>query len=216
MAYIPPGQYKIFTNRNFYHMADPQATWMFDIQFLCDNPCMDPSVLVNAITNGTLIATSVSLPTYKTDIVTRKYFGSERSYPVLRTYGGDCDINFDVRAESSENNEIDKIVQLSSRIRKDGSDMIAYHPEFTERSKDDNTANWTWRFDKILVNIRDKRGFNISKNGVVDDNQLIMAQYEYKNCVITNFAFNEGLDYASDTKLTCKLTFHYDIWSKLI
>ena len=215
MAYIPPGQYKIFTNGNFYHMADPQATWMFDIQFLSDEPTADNNALACAVTNGTLIATSVTLPTYKTDIVTRKYFGSERSYPILRTYGGDCDINFDVRAEDAENSDIDSITQLTSRFRKVGSDMIGYHPEFTGPKDNDSKLGRVWRFNKILVNIRDKRGYSFDKNGA-NPVPLTTAQYEYKNCVITNFAFNEGLDYASDSKLTCKLTFHYDIWSKLL
>lgn len=215
MAYVRPGQYTIFTNNNFYQLADPQATWLFDVQFMSDNPEMDNNALACAVTNGTLIATSVSLPSYKTDIVTRKYFGSERSYPILRTYGGDCDITFDVRGEDSENSDIDSITQVAARFRKVGSDMIGYHPEFNMPNDNNSKLGRVWKFDKILVNIKDKRGLSLDSNGS-NPYPLVNAQYEYKNCVITNFAFNEGLDYASDTKLTCKLTFHYDIWSKLL
>ena len=215
MAYVRPGQYTIFTNNNFHHLADPQATWLFDVQFMSDDPTTDNNALACAVTNGTLIATSVTLPSYKTEIVTRKYFGSERSYPIIRTYGGDCDITFDVRGEDAENSDIDSITQLSSRFRKVGSDIIGYHPEFRGPKDNNSKLGRVWRFDKIIVNIKNKIGLSLDQNGS-NPYPLVNAQYEYKNCVITNFAFNEGLDYASDSKLTCKLTFHYDIWSKLL
>lgn len=215
MAYVRPGQYTIFTNNNFHQLADPQATWLFDVQFMSDDPSTDNNALACAVTNGTLIATSVTLPSYKTEIVTRKYFGSERSYPIIRTYGGDCDITFDVRGEDAENSDIDSITQLSSRFRKVGSDMIGYHPEFGGPKDNDSKLGRVWRFDKIIVNVKNKIGLSLDQNGS-NPYPLVNAQYEYKNCVITNFAFNEGLDYASDSKLTCKLTFHYDIWSKLL
>ena len=44
----------------------------------------------------------------------------------------------------------------------------------------------------------------------------INSKYEYINCIITDFGFNEELNYTSDSKLTCKLSFHYDYWTKTV
>lgn len=191
----------IFGNNNFYNLSDPQATWMFDVGFYNETDTKKNTEFINLLSR-TLIVTSVTLPSYKTEYITRKYYGSERSFPVIRTYGGDCTMNFDVRAEEHDNIGIQKLTQVYEQIRKDGDDYIKFHPEL-------EWSDVALHFDKVIVKLKNK-----VYDGATDAS--ITAKYEYINCIITEFGFNEELNYTSDAKLTCKLTFHYDYWTKTV
>lgn len=191
----------IFGNNNFYNLSDPQATWLFDVSFYNEWDNAKNTEFINLL-NRSLIITSVTLPTYHTEYVTKKYFGSERSFPVIRTYGGECTINFDVRSEPRDNIGIQKITQVYEQIREDSDDYIKTHPEL----------DYTWNalhFDKVVVKLKHK-----VYDGATDVS--INSKYEYINCIITDFGFNEELNYTSDSKLTCKLSFHYDYWTKTV
>ena len=94
------------------------------------------------------------------------------------------------------------MTQIGAQFRQENDDYILYHPEL-EKSPNGNLD--ILKFNKIQVRI---------KNKTVSDSAdyLDSTTYEYKNCIITDFAFNEELDYTSESKLTCKITFHYDLW----
>ena len=88
------------------------------------------------------------------------------------------------------------------KIREDGDDYIKTHPEL----------DYTWNalhFDKVVVKLKHK-----VYDGATDES--INSKYEYINCIVTDFGFNEELNYTSDSKLTCKLSFHYDYWTKTV
>lgn len=191
----------IFANTNVFRMSDPQPAWLFTVSFFNAQDSTVSSQFAELV-KTTLIPTSVTLPTFHTDIVTKNWFGTEKSYPVIRKYGGDCTMNFDVRSEKNENASIYRLTQIGAQFRHDNEDYILYHPEL-EKSPNGNLH--ILKFNKIQVRLK-------NKTIRAEDDDLDSTIYEYKNCIITEFAFNEELDYASDSKLTCKMTFHYDLW----
>ena len=88
----------IFQNSNFYNLSDPQSTWLYDVAFYSVKNNSSNSYFIDWC-NKNIIITSIGLPSYHTETVTKKYFGSEKSYPVVRTYGGECTKQFDVITE---------------------------------------------------------------------------------------------------------------------
>ena len=189
----------IFTNPNFFNLSDPQSTWLFDVMLYSVKNNENNTYFTSWFKNNTII-TSVSLPSYHTETVTLKYWGSEKTFPVLRTYGGDCTMKFDVRTENHDMMAIEKIAQIDSRYRISGTDYIRFHPEL-------QNVEGHVTFEKVFVRL-------IDKTLPSENEKFIHAEYEYNNCIITEFGFNEELDYSSDSKLTGKITFHYDLWHK--
>lgn len=202
----------IFTNTNVFNLSDPQQTWLFDVQFYNVNNAAISNFLANATKTGNLVATSCTLPTHQTEIVTKNYFGSEKSYPVIRTYGGDCELKFDVRANNNDNSMLYRITQVNARTLST-LDRIIYHPEIEKSVPSEYTEEFPslTKFHKITVKLINKSGKLGS--GKTAKAQTYHSQYDFHNCIITNFAYDSGLDYNSEDKLTCTLTFHYDIWS---
>ena len=190
----------IFTNPNFFNLSDPQPTWLFDVMLYTVKNNDNNTAFISWLKTNTII-TSVTLPSYHTETATLKYWGSEKSFPIVRTYGGDCTMKFDVRTENHDMLGIEKIAQLDALYHEPGMDYIRLHPEL-------QTTNGQMSFEKVVVRLIDK---TLSS----EDENFIHAAYEYNNCIITEFGFNEDLDYYSDSKLTGKLTVHYDMWHKI-
>ena len=189
----------IFSNTNFFNLSDPQATWLFDVSFYSvKNNAVNPRFVDWC--NKNIIITSVTLPSYHTEVVTKKYWGSEKSFPVIRTYGGECSMTFDVRTETNDMVNIEKIAQIDSLYHTAGQDYILYHPELESV---ENSVS----FEKVIVKLKNKTTY-------ADDINAALQIYEYNNCIITDFGFNEDLDYSNESKLTGKITFHYDMWHK--
>ena len=221
----------IFTNKNIFLLPDPQPAWLFEVNFYNK---FDPiqSNYFQGIVEKFLVPTSVTLPEYNTEIVTKKWFGTEKSFPIIRTYGGECTMNFDVRTE--DNGMLYKLTQLNALLRSDSrptgvtkeakklnlktefttrNDAIMFHPELENLHKFDNIEGQldltALKFHTVHVKLKNKTV------PVEEDTPASSTIYEYNNCIITNFGFNEDLDYSSESKLTCKLTFHYDMWHLL-
>lgn len=189
----------IFANSNFFNLSDPQPTWLFDVSFYSVKNNSSNAYFMDWC-NKDIIITSVTLPSYHTETVTKKYWGSEKTYPVIRTYGGECTMKFDVRTEMQDMVNIEKLAQVDSLYHTAGQDYIQYHPEL-------EMVVGSVSFEKVIVRLK-------NKTVASTDDKAIMQEYEYNNCIITDFGFNEDLDYSSETKLTGKLTFHYDMWHK--
>jgi hypothetical protein len=209
----------IFRNTNFYTLSDPQPTWLFDVSFysVSDDDNNHGSGFIE-IFNKYLIITSVSLPSHTTEIVTKKYFGSEKSFPVIRKYGGDCSMQFDIRTEPNETLGLEKLAQIDALYHVPGDDYIRYHPELNPQK--------SYHFEKIIVRLIDKSKSAKPPENLTNVTDLtnrqrelmeyygIQSEYEFNNCILTEFSFGEGLDYSSESKLTGKMTFHYDMWHK--
>lgn len=224
---------RIFTNTNIFNYSDPQPTWLFEVNFYNKLDSIQSAHFQN-IVDKFLVPTSVTLPEYKTEIVTKKWFGTEKSFPILRTYGGDCTMNFDVRTEDNEmlykltqlntlmrnesplpKNQSADIKQINTKIKSasEKNDAIMFHPELENVHELDNKE---WQLDLTALKFHTVHVKLKNKTVPVEkDSPASSTVYEYNNCIITEFGFNEDLDYSSESKLTCKLTFHYDMWHVL-
>lgn len=127
----------IFDNHsNIFNLSDPQPTWLFNIVFQSDTPNADETL-------KDLIPISVGLPTYETILTTRSFLGTEKSYPIMRKYSGDTDMEFIIRT-ANENDELFKILASIKQTQ------FGYKHFELDRT-----------FNKMIVQIIDKRG-NIS------------------------------------------------------
>ena len=217
----------IFANEKVFTYADPLTTWIFNVSFYYyDGGDGSATNAYNEFLKD-VIATSITLPEFKTTMVTKKFFGTEKSFPVLRTYGKDVTMTFNLYADKSINEKIGQLTQINAlrgtavnnttydyledldhpESLKGGSTIItdsnqtngilAYHPELTTPS---DGLDFISKFNMVEVSIKDKTGQDVYK-------------IRYKYCNVTNFEFDNELNYDSDTKLRCKLTFHSDIWT---
>ena len=112
-------------------------------------------------------------------------------------------MTFDVRSEPSENNTLYALAQLGALFKEDKTEYLRYRAEHEENSPADPAK---LNFSKIIVEMKRK---DIAE-AYDDENSTYI---EFINCIITEFKFNEALDYSSESKLTCELSFHYDLWN---
>lgn len=218
----------IFTNNKVFTSSDPLPNWIFNVEFYRhDGKTNAYSEFLKDI-----VATSITLPDFKTQTVTKKFFGTEKTFPVIRTYGKDVTMTFNIYSALDSNQKLDWVTQINAmrgrnystservldELEDDLSDEkfertimenghweewssteggpLAYHPELTEVS---NGYDFIAKFNAVVVCVKNKLGEPVYK-------------LRYKNCVVTNFEFDNELNYDSDQKLRCKLTFHSDIW----
>lgn len=198
----------IFINENFFNMSDPQPAWLFHVFFY-------KSTGTSKIDDDHLIAETATLPKFETVTVTKKYFGSEKTFPVVRNYGTDLSFRFLVRAEPSDNSQLYSVAQINSRCLKDlmASDGVSYnkstiypvHPEHEIYSSRVGTSEYI-TVDKIIVMLKDRTG---EANQASNFN----GEFHFENCVLKSLEFENELDYNSEEVIKCKLTFHSDIWT---
>ena len=198
----------IFINENFFNMSDPQPGLLFHVFFY-------KTTGTSKIDDDHLIAETATLPKFETTTVTKKYFGSEKTFPIVRNYGTDISFRFTVRAEPSDNNQLYSIAQINSRCLKDlmASDGVNYnkstiypvHPEHEIYSSRVGTKEYI-TVDKIIVMLKDRTG---EANQASNFN----GEFHFENCVLKNLDFESDLDYNNEDVVKCKLTFHSDIWT---
>lgn len=214
----------IFTNENFFNLSDPQTTWLYDVIFYKKIDSENESSYVE---DSHLFVDTITLPQYETEIVTKSYFGSERSYPVLRTYGTDVELGFTLRSDWNDNKQIFRLAQINARNLKNSikfeRDSILYpvHPEIEKYNSSIGTINYN-TINKIEIRLRTKTGQTLKRSGrtgkLLDTEDQTnysdsTSLYTFYNCILTNFSFDSDLSYESEDMLKCKITFHSDIWS---
>lgn len=184
----------VFTNEQVFTFSDPLPTWLFDVYFYYYKDGASGPV-DEQVKN--VIATSVTLPTIKTNTIVKKYFGTEKSYPSIRTYGNDVTMTFNLYANKALNDATDAITQVAA-LRPTGL-SYSYNLQPQISNAFNEHTGFVQKFNKIKVFVKNKTNEPV---------YLI----EYKNCVITNFEFSDELNYDSENRLKCKLTFHSDLW----
>lgn len=211
----------IFTSEYVFNLSDPQPTWLFDVFFYKETT---PS----KIEMQHLIADNVTLPTFDTEIVTKKFYGSEKSWPVLRTYGTDVTMEFTLRSEWNHNKELYRLSQVNGRNLKrislgqgnpnwNRSTLYPVHPEIEDYS--DNTGTFYYNnVKKICVKLKNKMGHAV-RTSVQTGKHIegyeseYTTEFQFENCILKSFEFTSGLDYSSEDVLKCTLTYHSDIWN---
>ena len=209
----------IFVNTNVFNFSDPQPGWLFH-------------VFLSLVETSHLLAESATLPSFETETVTKQYFGSEKTFPVLRKYGTDIELLFTLRTEWADNRELFRLAHINARYLRSKNEnyqqaqnksiLYPIHPEIEPYQK---KGGDTWRYtdlEKIVIRLKDKTGF--TKKSYTDgkkvndddkENQGLVeftSEYTFENCVLKSMNFEGALDYNSEDILKCKLVYHSDIW----
>ena len=169
--------------------STPLTSWIFRVRFYylgANGLQNDFQYQLNQPADISSIPIKADLPKFETKYVTQKFFGSEKSYPILRKYGGDTTLEFYVFTARSDNAFILHYF-LKDYMKADLNGAgLYYHKEFGKA------------FDQIDIEI-----YNRTDNHIYS--------YRLKNCIATNFD-DGSLSYESDDIVKFTLTVHYDDW----
>lgn len=176
---------------------NPLVNWIFSVQFYCtDGSGLENKFgyTLNNPTDTSSISIKADLPSFETNIVTHKYFGSEKSFPVLRKHGGETNLSFYAYSNIVNNNFIFK-----NFIKTYKESTVNGHMYFDETAKRAYPhKEFVYPFNQIEVQMYDQTGTNI-------------YSYVFKNCIATKF--DEGsVDYESSEIIKYNLGIHYDDW----
>lgn len=215
----------IFTNENFFNLSDPQPAWLYDVLFY--KSVGENNSNMSYVEDTHLFVDSISLPSYETELVTKNYFGSEKTYPVLRKYGTDIELGFTMRTDWNDNKQLYRLAQINARNLQQRLDyenrsvLYPVHPEIEPYNN--NVGTWYYNtIDKIEVRLKSKTGNTLKRSSVngnlLDENNesnytTSTGVFLFYNCVLKDFSFDTGLNYGAEDILKCKLTYHSDIWT---
>lgn len=164
--------------------SSPIANHIFNVAFFYDGGSENDQgyTLLND-TDRSMIAISVDLPSFSTSIVTRKFLGTEKSFPVYRSNGGETSLVFYAHTEPTDN---DFIVYNFFKDIAENREKKYYHHEFYRI------------FDKIEIKVGDMKANEI-------------YTYHLMNCIVTKI--DQGsLSYEGSEAVKFTMTVHYDDW----
>lgn len=174
-------------NKLKFPPSPPLPNYIFRVTFGSskgDGTTNEGGYLLDNDNDPSMIAYSVTLPTFDTKIVTKKFLGTEKSFPVYRSNAGETTLEFYTHSDQWENDFI--VVNFF----KDIEDKISkqyYHDE-----------NYSY-FDYINIYLCD-----ITTRNVV-------YIYKLENCIVTKI--DQGsLSYESSEAIKYSMTVHYDNW----
>lgn len=136
----------------------------------------------NTDSDNSLIAIKVDLPAMETNLVTKKFLGTEKSFPVLRKYAGDTTLEFYARSDPRENK-----FTINHFFRNLDPRKIYYHNEF-------HTV-----FNKIIIKVGDR------------PNGGDIYRYNLVNCIVTKVD-QGSMSYENGGIMKYTMTVHYDDW----
>jgi hypothetical protein len=171
--------------KKIYQMpaSAPLASWIFTVEFFAGIKSVK---IVTVPDDISAIPIKVDLPSYDTQIVTQKFFGTEKSFVIGRKHGGDTTLEFNTYSVQKENEFIIKnFIKEWNGIFLNGDGSYA--------RKEFNVI-----FDKISVSVYNRT-----------DQKLY--SYVFINCI--PIKLEQGtLSYESEDKVKFTLSIHYDDW----
>lgn len=172
--------------------SDPMKNFIFRVTFENHNPGISPLLKSTQFTlnndgDRSMIAIKVDLPSFDTQLVQKHFLGTEKSFPVIRKYGGDTTLEFYAHTDPHENNFIVynffKQFDLATPAH-----STFYHKEFLSA------------FDCIKIYTGDRANGNTT------------YIYNLYNCIVTKI--DQGsLNYEGNEALRYQMTVHYDDWN---
>ena len=169
--------------------SSPMNNYIFRVAFFLDAVYNDKSLgykLLND-TDRSMIAIKVDLPTFETQLIQKHFLGSEKSFPILRKYGGETTLEFYTHTDPHENNFI--VYNFFKQFEKaTPSNSMYFHKEFN------------MIFNKIDITTGDRAG----------GNQTYI--YHLLNCIVTKIETG-NLTYEGQEALKYSMTVHYDDWT---
>jgi hypothetical protein len=165
--------------------SPPLPNYMFNVSFFYYKGMENSKkyILDNDL-DKSMIAVQVDLPSFETKLVTRKYFGSEKSYPVYRSNAGETSLVFYAHSVAKDNDFI----------------VSNFFKKLNERLKDEYVHYERYKiFDKIVISV----GFNAGGQETY--------QYTLRNCLVTKIDQGQ-LSYEGSEAVKYTMTVHYDDW----
>ena len=161
----------------------PIASWIFTVEFYAG---LQSVKIVNIKDDISSVPIKVDLPSFETQIVTQKFFGTEKSFVIGRKHGGDTVLEFNAYSTQKENEFIIKnFIKEWTGIFLNGNGSY-------------NRKEFDTVFDKIVVSLYNRT-----------DNKIY--SYVFINCVPTKLDIG-SLSYESEDKVKFILGIHYDDW----
>lgn len=136
-----------------------------------------------------MIAIRVDLPTFDTQLVQKHFLGTEKSFPILRKYGGDTTLEFYIHTDPHENNFI----------------VYNFFKRFADKTQLQQQNKF---FHKEFITIFNQ--IEISVGDRPDGNEVYL--YYLNNCIVTKIDMG-SLNYEGQDVLKYSMTVHYDDWS---
>jgi hypothetical protein len=131
-----------------------------------------------------MVAVQVDLPTFETKLVTKKFFGSEKSYPVYRSNAGETSLVFYAHAQPKENDFI----------------VSNFFKKYEERINNEYVHYERFQtFDKIVISVGLRAGGPES------------YKYTLRNCLVTKIDQGQ-LSYEGSEAIKYTMSVHYDDW----
>jgi hypothetical protein len=163
--------------------SPPLPNYLFRVCFHNYSPT-DNNITLDNDNDPSMIAISVNLPSFDTKYVTKKFLGSEKSFPVFRSNAGETSLEFYTHSDQGENNFI---VSNFFKRMEDFYEHRYIHKEFSVC------------FDTIAIWVSDilKKDF--------------IYVYYLKNCFVTKIEQGQ-LSYEGSEAIKYTMTVHYDDW----
>lgn len=165
--------------------SDPLNSWSFMVKFQFSGYILDylgKTLPSNVYENISLVPIKIDLPSFETTIVTQKFFGSEKSFPVLRKHSGETSMEFYTHSNPDDDSFI-----LMNFIKTLNTTMNNY-----------NHLEFTTVFDKINIEVYNKT-------------DTLLYNYTLINCIPTKLDIG-SFNYESDEIMKYTLGIHYDDW----
>lgn len=164
--------------------SNPLPNYLFRVVFQCnDGLSNDKKYVLDNDKNRSMIAIQIDLPSFETNIVTKKFLGSEKSFPIYRKNSGDTTLAFYAHAEQKDN------------------DFIIYN-FFKKIQEKYNGKYWHYEnynfFDNICI-------------WLCSPNKEFQYVYHLINCTVTKIDQGQ-LSYEGSEAIKYTMSVHYDDW----
>lgn len=171
--------------KRIYQMppSAPLASWIFTVEFYSG---LDAVKMINLQEDLSAIPVKIDLPSFETQTVTQKFFGTEKSFVIGRKHSGETTLEFNAYCCQKENEFIIK------NFIKEWTGVFLYGNGSYQRKEFDTV------FDKITVSLYNRT-----------DNKIY--SYIFINCIPTKIELG-SMSYESEDKVKFNLGIHYDDW----
>ena len=177
----------------------PMSNYVFGVKFYYDDYDIKGNRIqpdqngmgydLSSDSDRSMIAIKVDLPSFETQLDQKHYLGTEKSFPILRKYGGDTTLEFYTHTDPHENNFIvyNFFKKFSDKTQMQQQNKY-YHKEFITI------------FNQIEISVGDRP----------DGNEVYL--YYLNNCIVTKIDMG-SLTYEGQEIMKYSMTVHYDDWS---
>jgi hypothetical protein len=166
--------------------SNPIANHIFNVVFQYNEGAGDTNdmnYLLLDDTDRSMIAISVDLPSFETTTVTRKFLGSEKSFPIYRKNGGDTTLTFYAHQDPNDNQFT--VFNFFKYLNEYNNNQYFHYEQYKI-------------FNRIIIKVGDFQGEEI-------------YNYHLINCIVTKIE-QGNLSYEGSEAVKFTMSVHYDDW----